>query len=64
MKVKRWQIHLTLGYLALRLPIPYVYQIENNTNFEMYMIPIGILIPVWYQSHPVLINELNIIGFL
>ena len=46
MKVKRWQIHLTLGYLPLRLPIPYVYQIDNNTNFEICMIPIGILIPI------------------
>ena len=46
MKVKRWQIHITLGYLPLCLPIPYVYQIDNNTNFEICMILIGILIPI------------------
>ena len=59
MKVKRWQIHLTLGYLPLRLPIPYLYQIDTDTdtNFQICIIPIGILIPVtgvviviWYHG--------------
>ena len=57
----RRQIHLTLGYLPLRLPIPFLYQIDTDTDTN-FLIRIK-QIPILIQMISIAIAYTNISNF-